>query len=141
MSALADVQTQRPLVYSNLQTSPTLSGMFSRLECKLNKFQSTIQPPKTRVAALTTVDQDIDAAKRLVLSMLTHHNMLVPISILPAEILARIFHVIAFSGQPNSLGWVHITHVCRRWRQIALDDSTLWTHFSTSLRNKDWIAE
>ena len=96
-----------------------------------------------RAAALTTVDQDIDAAKRLVLSMLTHHNMFVPISILPAGILARIFHVIAFSGEPYSLGWVHVTHVCRGWRQIALGDSTLWTRFSTSLgpRNKDWIAE
>jgi len=40
------------------------------------------------------------------------------------------------------LGWVYITHVCRHWRQVALDDSTLWTHFSTSsAQNKDWIAK
>src|SRR5712671_178684 len=75
--------------------------------------------------------------------MLAQRNMLVPISILPAEILARIFHFSASSEQPysRSLGWIHVTHVCRRWRQIALDDSTLWTHFSTSPRNKEWIAE
>jgi len=125
--------------------------VFTRLECELNQVHSVIHTPMARAAALTTVDQDIDAAKRLVLSMLTHHNMFVPISILPAGILARIFHVIAFSGEPYSLGWVHVTHVCRRWRQIALDDSTLWTHFSlqntdwpdglTPLRNKDWITE
>jgi hypothetical protein len=64
-----------------------------------------------------------------------------PISILPAEILARIFHFNAFSSSPIPWAGSTVTHVCRRWRQIALDDSTLWTHFSTSPRNKDWIAE
>src|SRR5712672_3059623 len=34
-----------------------------------------------------------------------------------------------------------LTHVCRRWRQVALDDPTLWTHFSNFPRTKDWIAE
>jgi len=76
--------------------------------------------------------------------MLAQRNMLVPISILPAEILARIFHFSASSEQPysRSLGWVHVTHVCRRWRQIALDDPTLWTHFFFPYsRNEDRIAE
>jgi len=72
-------------------------------------------------------------------SMLTRRNMLVLISILPAEIITRIFN--AFSEQPYSLGWMPVTHVCRRWHQIALDDSTLWTHFSAHLRNKGRIAE
>jgi len=74
--------------------------------------------------------------------VLARRNTLVPISILPAEVLMRIFHFVAFSEQPYMLGWVDVTHVCQRWRQIALDDSTLWTHFSTaSSRNKEWVAE
>jgi len=132
-------------VSSNAQVSAGLSDVLARLECKLNQFQFAVQTPKARAAALATVDQDIDAAKRLILSMLARHNALVPISVLPAEILARIFHFNAFSAQPYSptlrLGWVSVTHVCRRWRQVALDDSTLWAHFSDYPRNKEWVAE
>ena len=147
-SALTDAQTPKHLVSSNTQASPMLSDVFSRLDCELNEFQSAVQTPKARAAALATVDQDIDAAKRLILSVLTRRNMLAPISVLPAEILVRIFHFSAFSKQSYSqapeLGSVHFTHVCRRWRQLALDDSTLWTHFSDyprNQRNKEWIAE
>src|SRR5712672_2229106 len=133
------------LVYSNTQAFPALSDMFSRLGCELDQFQYAIRTPKARAAALATVNQDIKAAKRFILSLFTRHNMLMPISILPAEILARIFHFVAFSKQPYSraptLGSVHFTHVCRRWRQVALDDSTLWTHFSSSPPSKKWIAE
>jgi len=78
-----------------------------------------VRPP------LPQVDQDIDAAKRLMLSMFTRRNMLAPISILPAEILVRIFHFVAFSEEPYTLGCVQVTHVCRRWGQIALDDPVL----------------
>src|SRR5882672_6382746 len=125
------------LVSRNTQASPTLSDVFSRLDCELNELQSATQTPKARAAALATVDQDIDAAKRLILSILTRRNMLIPISILPAEILARIFHFSVAGAsflRSNRPGWVSVTHVCRRWRQIALDDSTLWTRFSTSPR-------
>src|SRR5712672_32144 len=141
-SALADAQTQNSLVSSNTQASHTLSDVFSRLERELNQFQSSIHTPKARAAALATVDQDLDTAKRLMLSMFTRRNQLAPISILPAEILARIFHFVAFSEEPYLLGCVlRVTHVCRWWRQIALDDSALWAHFSPYPRDKDWIAE
>jgi hypothetical protein len=30
------------------------------------------------------------------------------------------------------LGWIGVTHTCRRWRQIALHDSTLWSRVSAS---------
>jgi len=125
-----------------------LSDVSARLDCELNEFQSAVQTPKARAAALATVDQDIDAAKRLILSMPTRRNMLAPISVLPTELLLRIFHFSAFSKQSDvhtpELGSVHFTHVCRHWRQLALDDSTLWTHFSDYPRNqwnKEWIAE
>jgi len=118
-----------------------LSDVFARLECEVNQFQSTIQTSKARAAALATVDQDIDAAKRLILSILTRRNTLVPISVLPAEIFSRIFNFVALFNRSFLQDWIHVTHVCRHWRQIALDDSTLWTHFSSYPRNKDWIAE
>jgi hypothetical protein len=72
----------------------------------------------------------IDATKRPILSILTPRNVLTLISILRAEILTHIFHFTVFSERPYSLGWFRVTYICRRRRQIALDDSTVWTHFS-----------
>jgi len=127
---------------SNTQAPTAFSDVFAPLEPELNKFQSAIQTPKARAAALATVEQCIGA---VISSMLIRRNMLVPISILPAEILVYIFHSNAFLVQPCfpslGLGWANVTHVCRRWRQIALDNSTLWTHFLDYPENKDWITE
>jgi len=68
MSALTYAQVQNVLVSSNTKTSPALSDVFARLECELNEFQPAIQTSKARAAALATADQDIGAAKRLILS-------------------------------------------------------------------------
>src|SRR5712671_5389197 len=114
MSVLTDAQA---LVSSNTQSFPALLDVFSRLECELNQLQPTIQKPEARAAALATVDQDLGAAKGLILSMFTRRNVLVPISNLPPEILSRIFHFVAFSERSCSrtpqLGSVYFTHVCR----------------------------
>src|SRR5712672_3497607 len=96
-------------VSSNTQTSTTFSDVFARLERELDQFQ----PPKGRAAALATVDKDIDAAKRLILSMLTRRNTLAPISILPAEILARIFRFNAAAVLfPDYVAWLGLHHAC-----------------------------
>jgi len=137
---------------SNTQAHTTLSDVLARLECELNQFQFATQTLKARAAALATVDQNIEAARRLtrhrntvvpvsILCMLTRRNMLAPISILPMEILALIFHFVAFSESHYSRDWFHFTHVCQHWRQVALDDSTLWTDFSALSGSKHWIAK
>jgi hypothetical protein len=122
------------LISRDTQTPST----FTPLKCKLNEFQSAVQMPKV-CSALPTIDPDIDAVKGPTFSMVTHRNILAPISNLPTEILVCIFHMIAFSVH-YWLGLVHVTHVCRRWRQIALDHTSLWTYFS-GREPKIWIAE
>jgi len=105
--------------------------MFARLECELNQFKSAFQIPKARVAAFAIVDQDIDDAKRLILSMHTHSKMLVPISILPC-----IFRFNSFSEQALFAGGGYLSRAYAD-AGVRRDDSTLWTHS----RNKNWIAE
>jgi hypothetical protein len=86
---------------------------------------------------------EIDAARRLTLSLLTRRNTLVPISVLPPELLARIFRYYAH-GEPvgfHGLGWIAVTHVCQQWRQVALDDSSLWARVSSFALGTKWIAE
>ncbi|KAI0041224.1 hypothetical protein FA95DRAFT_716283 [Auriscalpium vulgare] len=66
-------------------------------------------------------------------------NTTIPIMRLPPEILTLIFHALSqidepcarqrsrhVKSTPPSLGWLAVTHVCQRWRCVALQDPSLW---------------
>lgn len=63
-----------------------------------------------------------------------------PISKLPPETLLRIFELLVEKCSGDTERWYHITHVCRLWRQLAIDTSTLWTRIPTSSdeHNPNW---
>ncbi|KAJ8517501.1 hypothetical protein ONZ45_g5305 [Pleurotus djamor] len=47
---------------------------------------------------------------------------------LPAEILSDIFNRTRMIPElRNSYSWMAVSWVCRRWRQVALNDSSLWS--------------
>ncbi|KAI0042356.1 hypothetical protein FA95DRAFT_584748 [Auriscalpium vulgare] len=66
---------------------------------------------------------------------------------LPLEILAAIFYSLSFIALPGyrrrpgvgvgnvasrtKLGWLAVTHVCRRWRYVALQEPALWANIAT----------
>ncbi|VDB82992.1 unnamed protein product [Peniophora sp. CBMAI 1063] len=67
---------------------------------------------------------------------------------LPTETLAKIFaHLVEISpltlvylayadcpvDERKDLGWLYVTHVCRRWRAIAINEPTLWRQLSITL--------
>ncbi|KAF7424628.1 hypothetical protein PC9H_009936 [Pleurotus ostreatus] len=61
---------------------------------------------------------------------------------LPPEILAQIFGIVVYSARGVSdypLSWVAITYVCSSWRNVALDEPSLWTDF-TNVHLK-WVRE
>jgi F-box-like len=68
-----------------------------------------------------------------------------PISLLPFEVLALIFHFLSLEEPPLSgrkkLGWIRATHVCRLWRQVALGDSSLWARISGTPNRTVLISE
>ncbi|KAF9506817.1 hypothetical protein BS47DRAFT_378947 [Hydnum rufescens UP504] len=87
---------------------------------------------------------EIDAALHTLRRRLLAHNheyrtQLAPISLLPVEILCSIF-VHVMTSEIGSPGFVRdtpkyvasITHVCRRWRTIALEQAQLWTHINAN---------
>ncbi|KAF8870621.1 hypothetical protein BD779DRAFT_520592 [Infundibulicybe gibba] len=57
-------------------------------------------------------------------------NQFIPVARLPPEILSRIFVFTTQMVRPED--WTDaariISHVCRRWREIALDCPKLWSH-------------
>ncbi|KAI0047447.1 hypothetical protein FA95DRAFT_1679049 [Auriscalpium vulgare] len=68
-------------------------------------------------------------------------NALLPITRLPPEIIYRIILYHSQIDHPfvdddtrwATIGWIRSTHVCRRWRQIALAHSALWSRIPLSL--------
>ena len=46
---------------------------------------------------------------------------------IPSEILAQVFHYFVCT-QYNDRDLIAMTHVCRRWRAIALDNPDLWSY-------------
>ncbi|KAI0049894.1 hypothetical protein FA95DRAFT_780117 [Auriscalpium vulgare] len=59
-----------------------------------------------------------------------------PVARLPPEILCAIFHILSSLDHPGRkfgnpqvelhLGWLEVTHVCQRWRSVAINDPSLW---------------
>jgi len=79
-------------------------------------------------------------------SVVTPVSVLPLVSVLPPELLMRIFHFYALEVPPWSdgvqkLGWIVVMHVCQRWRQVALGDSSLWARITGFLPNVKWISE
>jgi hypothetical protein len=123
------------------------SDELAQIQSRFNPSHSRtgIHDPSARVAAISTFDKGIDAARQFLRSMITRRNALVPISLLFPEILARVFHLLVLEEPPLSgrrnLGWIRVTHVCRHWRQVALDDSSLWARIWGTPTNTKWISE
>ena len=127
------------------------SELSARVESGVNHFKTVIHVPNAGIPAIYAVDEEIErlkaveAAKQLLHSQLARRNALAPISVLPPEILARVFHLLVFEdpacfGERN-LGWIRSTHVCRYWREVALDDSSLWATIWGASTNTDLISE
>ncbi|KAI0062971.1 hypothetical protein BV25DRAFT_1915708 [Artomyces pyxidatus] len=77
---------------------------------------------------------------------------------LPPEALARVFAWLSIiriplrinywiydengkarDGNTDKLGWIKVTHVCRRWRKIALENPALWADI-TFMLGPNWTA-
>ena len=121
------------------------SDALTRPKYELDRLRSTIQSPSTRAASLSAIENEIDATRALLTSLLMGRNSLTPIFLLPPELLARIFHFHALAEPPwhlaNKLGWIKVTHVCRHWRQVALDHASLWARISGFPVSTRWITE
>ena len=104
------------------------------------------------------IDDELEALKVVAADFRTQRNALSSIGSLPAEILSRIFALHALHQPPGEvlwetddseeppslsqleLGWITVTHVCRRWRNVALANPSLWARIAFSLGDR-WVDE
>ncbi|KAG1739536.1 hypothetical protein EDB19DRAFT_2039289 [Suillus lakei] len=81
---------------------------------------------------LAQIDKDTAALLESLRVLRSRRNALARISCLPPEILATVFKYVtdeeSFMGPYNSSAphCLVVTHVCRHWRQVALDCPALW---------------
>jgi hypothetical protein len=89
---------------------------------------------------ITSLEQSIRESIRVLKS---RRNALAPISSLPPEILAAIFSSLSASANKGAfrLKWIYFSHVCRQWRETALNYPHLWNHVNSSKLAPAAIAE
>ncbi|KAF9475885.1 hypothetical protein BDN70DRAFT_205371 [Pholiota conissans] len=87
--------------------------------------------------------REIDERQAALAATLHQRNSLVPISSLPPEILGHIFALVQYRdlscNTEDRLDWIALTHVCWRWRDIALNLPSLWVDLPTDY--PEWVEE
>lgn len=109
------------------------------------------------VSACSSTEAEIEAARRelnaqirlaahRVSTLKSHLNALAPISRLSFDIVSLIFSILVDEEpvawwdqwpQGSHLGWIQVTHVYRHWRNIALQNTSLWTTIPF-FKNLEW---
>ena len=78
-----------------------------------------------------TIIDEIKSSEASIRALKSRRNTLAPISRLPFEILTTIFAILselAWNERSVPLEWIRVAHVCRRWREAALDYPRFWSH-------------
>ncbi|KAI0258876.1 hypothetical protein BC834DRAFT_670830 [Gloeopeniophorella convolvens] len=87
--------------------------------------------PDLRRNLRTAILDTVKSTESHLRSLYAQLNALAPVSLLPTELLARVFHLLRDDqGHHNDARLppsVAVTHVCRHWREVALNDSSLWS--------------
>ena len=82
------------------------------------------------------IDDELESLQKTALTLKRRRNGLAPISRLPPETLAIVFLFLALprdcmrimlSDKQAFLAWLCASHVCHRWREIALNQPRFWS--------------
>ncbi|KAI0059432.1 hypothetical protein BV25DRAFT_1918462 [Artomyces pyxidatus] len=95
------------------------------------------------------LDAQIDRTTHDLFSARARINATSPACWPPFEVLVFVFELLAveqpagLSGYPGNarqgmLGWIVVTHVCSRWRQVALEAPALWATLTRDL-GSEWL--
>ncbi|TDL22615.1 hypothetical protein BD410DRAFT_788439 [Rickenella mellea] len=80
-------------------------------------------------ADLAQIEAEICKVEEYLANLKSQRNTFSSIYKLPPEVIAHILRRV----RTNRLSlWLSVTHVCRHWRQVALDCSSLWTTVNLS---------
>ena len=89
------------------------------------------------------IDDEIISSEESTRVLKSRRNALALISCLPPETLAAIFSFLfpEWNKEARYLEWIHVAHVCRRWREAALCHPRFWSHVVFTKLTSDGVAE
>ncbi|KAI0281233.1 hypothetical protein BGY98DRAFT_959374 [Russula aff. rugulosa BPL654] len=91
-----------------------------------------------------TVIDEIKTLEESTRALKSRRNELAPISRLPPETLGTIFTFLsasAWNERPVNLEWIRVAHVCRRWRDAALNHPRFWSYINFTKLTSAGMAE
>ena len=91
--------------------------------------------PNSREFQQQAIDAEIKSLEESIRTLRCRRNAIAPISSLPTEVITVIFSIsrlfdapLVPGGKRDHLAWLRVTHVCRHWREIALNNPLFWNH-------------
>lgn len=98
---------------------------------RLHPTVTAFSQPDAIKAAQSDIDDEIRRLNDYLCLLKSRRNSLCRISRLPPEVLSEVFLVFAEQLQVQdrfkvNFEWITITHVCRLWRETALQHGRLW---------------
>ncbi|KAG5637496.1 hypothetical protein H0H81_004369 [Sphagnurus paluster] len=103
--------------------------------------RSIPDPDLTNVTTLTRTQMHgiMEELEKVLISVRTRYNSLIIAVRLPPEVLTNIFlQISAMLCDDPKKRWIYVSHVCSRWRQIALESSKLWCRIASN--RPEWIS-
>ncbi|KII86792.1 hypothetical protein PLICRDRAFT_177530 [Plicaturopsis crispa FD-325 SS-3] len=113
-----------------------VSSVFNKYKVFAPNNEVTADPEQDEI------DAEIARHELCILVLKDRRNKRAPIHRLPAEILSSIFiwYRDMCSGYAYWPLWTRVSHVCRHWRDVALDSPRLWSHI-VSWDSPEWTHE
>ena len=99
------------------------------------------------------IDDGIDSLEESTRALKSRQNELASISRLPPETLSAIFSSLSLSAwcgetekyswnnKTGNIAWICVSHVCRRWRETALNYPRFWSHINLTKLTPVGMAE
>jgi hypothetical protein len=83
-----------------------------------------------RKPSIPEIDSLKESIRESVRALSQRRNELAPISSLPTEIIADILLLASAKRNDPGMAWLNVAHVCRQWRDIALNQPLFWSHIN-----------
>jgi hypothetical protein len=96
------------------------------------------------------IDAELKSLEKSARALKLRRNALAPISRLPPETIVIIFSFLSLprdyvrlltGDEQDSLAWLRVSHVCHRWREIALNHPRFWSHIDFTTLTLAGVAE
>jgi F-box associated protein len=96
------------------------------------------------------IDDELESLEKTARALKLRRNALAPISCLPPETIAIIFSFLSLpkeyvrlltGDKQDNLAWLRVSHVCHRWREIALNQPRFWSRIDFTTLTSAGVTE